>query len=58
MKRQKDMTPEDKPPMSEGIQYATGGKWRGITNSSSKNVTGSKQKQHSVMDVSDIESKV
>ena len=52
------MTPEDKPPMSEGIQYATGGKWRGITNSSSKNVTGSKQKQHSVMDVSDIESKV
>ena len=57
MKRQKDMTPEDKPPMSEGIQYATGEKQR-ITNGSSKNVTGSKQKQHSVMDVSGIESKV
>ena len=45
--------------MFEGIQYATGEKWRGITNGSSKNeVTGSKQKQCSVMDVSGIESKV
>ena len=24
MKRQKDMTPEDGPPRSEGVQYATG----------------------------------
>ena len=24
MKRQKDMTPEDEPPRSEGVQYATG----------------------------------
>ena len=24
MKRQKDMTPEDKPPRLEGVQYATG----------------------------------
>ena len=26
MKRQKDMTPEDEPPMSEGVQYANGEK--------------------------------
>ena len=24
IKRQKDMTPEDEPPISEGVQYATG----------------------------------
>ena len=36
MKRQKYMTPEDKLPRSEGVQYATGEEWRAITNSSRK----------------------
>ena len=45
MKRQKDMTPEDEPPRSEGVQYATGEKWRTITNSSrKKEMVGPKQK--------------
>ena len=53
MKRQKDMTPEDESPRSEGVQYATGEKWRAITNSSRKNgATGPKQEQCSVVDVS------
>jgi len=30
MKRQKDMTPEDEAPMSEGIQYGTKKEWRAI----------------------------
>ena len=37
MKRQKDMTWEDEPPMSEGVQYATGEEWRAITHSFRKN---------------------
>ena len=37
MKRQKDMTPEDEPPMSEGVQYANAEWWRAIINSSRKN---------------------
>jgi len=42
MKSQKDMTPEDEPSGSEGIQYATGEEWR---NSSRKNEeAGPKQK--------------
>ena len=42
MKRQKDMTLEDKLPRSEGVQYATGEEWR---NSSRKNEeAGPKQK--------------
>ena len=56
MKRQKDMTPEDEPPplRSEGVQYTTGEKWRAITKSSRKNeAAGPKQKQCSVVDVSD-----
>ena len=36
-KRQKDMTPEDEPPRSEGVQYATGEEGRAITNGSKKN---------------------
>ena len=31
-KRQKDMTPEDESPRSEGVQYATRGEPRAITN--------------------------
>ena len=37
MKREKYMTPEDNPPRSESVQYATGEELRAITNSSSKN---------------------
>ena len=34
MKRQKDMTPEDEPPRSEGVHHATGEERRTVTNSS------------------------
>ena len=45
MKRQKDMTLEDGPPRSEGVQYATGEEQTAITNSSRKSeVAGPKQK--------------
>ena len=37
MKRQKDMTLEDEPPRSEGVQCAAGEEQRAITNSSRKN---------------------
>ena len=37
MKRQKDTTPEDEPPRSRGVQYATGEEQRAIINSSRKN---------------------
>ena len=59
MKRQKDMTPEDKPPSLEGVQCANGEERRAIMNSSKKSeVVGPKWKQHSVVDVSGDESKV
>ena len=52
MKRKKDMT-LDKPPRLEGVQYDTGEEQRAITNSPRKNeVTGPKQKQCSVVEVS------
>ena len=52
-KGQEDITPEDEPPRSEGVQYATGEEWRAITNSTRKNeVTRPKQRLHSVVDVS------
>ena len=45
MKRQKDMTPEDKPLRLVNVQYATGKEQRAITNSSRKNeVAGPKRK--------------
>ena len=45
MKRQKDMTPEDEPPRSVGVQYASGEEQRANTNSSGKNeVSGPKQR--------------
>ena len=57
MKRQKDMKPEDESPRLEGIQYATGGQWRAITNSSRKNtVVGTKLKHRSDVDVYGSES--
>ena len=37
IKRQKIVTPKDEPSMLEGVQYATGGERRTITNSSRKN---------------------
>ena len=37
MKRQKDMTLEDEPTRSEGVQRAAGEEQRAITNSSRKN---------------------
>ena len=59
MKRQKDMTPEDEPLRLEGVQYATVKDWRVIANSSRKNeATRQKWKGHSVVDMSDGESKV
>ena len=59
MKRQDDMTPEDQPPRLEDVQYATGEEWRAINSSYRKDeVTGPKQKQCSVVDVSGGESKV
>ena len=53
------MTLEDEPLRSEGVIYATGEEWRAITNSSRKNeAAGPKQKQPSLLDVSDGESKI
>ena len=53
MVRQKDITPEDEPPRSECVQYATGEGWRAISDSSRKNeASGPKWKWHSVVDVS------
>ena len=37
MKRQKDMTSEDEPPRTEGLQHATMEEQRAITNHSRKN---------------------
>ena len=45
MKQQKDMTPEDEPLRSEGVQYATGEERKAITNSSRRHeASGPKQK--------------
>ena len=47
MKRQNHMTPEDKPPRSEGVQYATGEEERAIANWSKRNEeAGLKQKKY------------
>ena len=46
------MKPKDEHPRSEGVQYATGEKQRGIINTSRKNeAAGPKQKHHSIVDV-------
>ncbi|KAF7239822.1 Craniofacial development protein 2 [Varanus komodoensis] len=58
-KRKKDMTPEEEPLRSEGVQYATGEEQRASTSSTRKNeATGSKPKGHSVADVSGGERRV
>ena len=55
-KRQTDMTPEDEPPRTEGVQYAIGQEWR---NTSRKNEeAGPEWKQCSVVDMSGDENKV
>ena len=36
IKGQKDMTPKNESPRSEGVQYATGEEWKRTTNSSER----------------------
>ena len=56
MKREKDRTLKDEIPRSVGAQYATGDQWR---NNSRKNEgMEPKQKQHPVVDVTAVGSKV
>ena len=57
-KRKKSMTPEDKPPRLEGVQYATKEEQRVITKSSRKNETAGPKWKRWVADVSGGESKV
>ena len=53
----KNMTLENEPSKSEGMQYATGEEQRAITNSSRKSEAAApKWKRHSVVDVSGGES--
>ena len=56
MERQEDMTLKDELPKLVGTQYATGDQWR--NNSRTNEDTKSKQKQHSVVDVTGDRSKV
>ena len=59
MKRQEDMIPEDKTPKTERVQHVTGEEQRGINNSTRKNeVAGPEWKQHKVVDVPGVESKI
>ena len=56
MKRGKDKTLKDELPRSVAAQYATGEEWR--NNSSKNEEMETKQKEHSVVDVSGDGSKV
>ena len=56
MKRQKDRTLKDELPRSVGAQYATGDQWR--NNFRKNKETEPKQKQHPVVDVIGVVSKV
>ena len=59
MKGQKDITLEDEPNRSEGVQYAAGKEEMAITNSSKKKeAAGPKMKWCPVVDMSGGESKV
>ena len=59
VKRLKDMTPEDEPLRSEGVQYATGEGQRAVPSSPRKSeAAGPKPKGRSVVDVSGSERKV
>ena len=56
MKGQKDITLEDEPNRSEGVQYATGDQWR--NNSRNKEGMEPKQKQHPVVNRGGDRSKI
>ena len=56
MKRQKDRTLKDELPRLVGAQYATGDQWR--NNSGKNEEMDSKQKQHTIVDVTGDGSKV
>ena len=56
MKRQKDRTLKDELPRSVGAQYATGDQWR--NNSKKNEEMESKQKQHTVVEVTGDGSKL
>ena len=56
MKKQKDRTLKDELPSSVGAQHATGGQWR--NNSRKNEEMEPKQKQHPVVDVTAVGSKV
>ena len=59
IKGQKDLTPQDESPRSEGVQYAPGEEQRTTPNSPRKNEGGRpKQKRCSVVDVSSDKSKI
>ena len=52
------MTLKDESPRLESVHYATGEEQKAVANSSRKEASGPKQKQHSVVDVCGGESKV
>ena len=56
MKKQKDMTLEDEPPRSIGVQYAIGQEWR--TTSRKNEEAGPEWKQCSVVDMSGDKNKI
>ena len=56
MKRQKDRTLKDELPRSVGVQYVTGDRWRNNSRKTEEMV--SKQKQYSVVDMTDEGGKV
>ena len=56
MKRQKDMTLKEELPRSVGAQYTTGEEWR--NNSRKNEETEPKRKQHPVVNVTSVGSKV
>ena len=58
MKKQKDRTLKEELPRSVGAQYATGDQWRNRNNSRKNEGTEPKQKQHPVVDVTGVRSKV
>ena len=52
------MTLKDESPRLESVHYATGEEQKAVANSSRKEASGPKQKQHSVVDVSGLSQKV
>ena len=56
MKKQKDMTLEDEPPRSIGVQYAIGQEWRKTSRKNEE--AGPEWKQCSVVDMSGDKNKI